>query len=168
MIQFIANFSLFFLSTLKNISFSKFLLYRLFCITGIRLSYHATPKTWTEADKACTREGGSLLIIKSLKEQKILENHKDFQQKKESWLGLKKNGLRWEWVDGSVASWTYWSLIINLFATCATIKPALLSDWKWFGVSCDEKHPFVCDISSSEEHICYPARLILFHPGGSI
>ncbi|KAF3706943.1 CD209 antigen-like protein 2 [Channa argus] len=70
-------------------------------------------KSWSESRKDCQDRGSDLVIINSKEEQKFVT---ELNENEESWIGLRttenktaSTGYRWEWVDDSPLTETFWA-----------------------------------------------------------
>ncbi|KAM4552771.1 macrophage mannose receptor 1-like [Odontesthes bonariensis] len=115
--------------------------------------YH-TPKTWSDAQLACRREGGDLVSIRNVEDQSFIVSQLGYASTEEVWIGLndwKTEGL-FEWSDHSTVRFTSWEFGEPAFSTdqedCVLIGG---ENGKWADRACKEKHGFICMKTSASE-----------------
>ncbi|XP_067337683.1 C-type lectin domain family 4 member M-like [Channa argus] len=81
---------------------------------GCSCYFKSTEKEkWSESRKFCQDRGSDLVMINSKEEQDLITG---FNKNEESWIGLRttenktaSTGYRWEWVDDSPLTETFWA-----------------------------------------------------------
>ncbi|XP_039662101.1 C-type lectin domain family 10 member A-like [Perca fluviatilis] len=68
--------------------------------------YPPDQKTWEEAREDCRARGSDLVVVDDEDEKNALRRYSRYG----SWIGLRAEGGRWKWIDGSdlTESVTYW------------------------------------------------------------
>ncbi|XP_039661852.1 CD209 antigen-like protein E isoform X5 [Perca fluviatilis] len=98
-------------------------------------------KTWEEARKDCRARGSDLVVVDTRDEQNALRHHSRYG----SWIGLRAEGGRWKWIDGSdlVESVTYWidEPPPPTDGQCAVTTYI----FSWTSVSCAERNGWICE-----------------------
>ncbi|KAF3706937.1 C-type lectin domain family 17, member A Prolectin [Channa argus] len=92
-------------------------------------------KTWSESRKFCQDRGSDLVMINSKEEQDFIT---DFNENEESWIGLRatesktaSTGYRWEWVDDSPLTETFWATAKLGNATGLNVASCCDQQGKW-------------------------------------
>ncbi|XP_074836498.1 asialoglycoprotein receptor 1-like [Carettochelys insculpta] len=62
-------------------------------------------RKWEDARNHCGARNAHLVVINSQKEQDFLERKAESRRQ---WIGLRRDGGSWRWVNGSPTSFTYW------------------------------------------------------------
>ncbi|XP_029309225.1 macrophage mannose receptor 1-like [Cottoperca gobio] len=106
-----------------------------------------TQKTWSEARKACRKEGGDLVSIRDVEDQSFVISQLGYASTDELWIGL--NDIRTErlfdWSDHSIVTFTSWEFgkpaVFTDEDDCVLIRG---ENGNWADRVCDEKHGFLC------------------------
>ncbi|KAK2822607.1 hypothetical protein Q5P01_022672 [Channa striata] len=113
-----------------------------------------TPKTWSDAQKACRKEYGDLVSIRNLEDQSFVISQLGYGPSDELWIGLndrRTEGL-FDWSDHSTVSFTSWEFGKPAVSTdtedCVLIKG---ENGNWADRPCDEKRGFICMKQSDTE-----------------
>ncbi|XP_039661851.1 C-type lectin domain family 10 member A-like isoform X4 [Perca fluviatilis] len=97
-------------------------------------------KTWQEAQDDCRARSSDLVVVQSLEEQDALSFYSWYTY----WIGLRAEGGRWKWIDGSyltesVSGWLY-EPPPPTDGQCA----ASVGRFKWRSVSSAKKIGWIC------------------------
>ncbi|XP_022613990.1 macrophage mannose receptor 1-like isoform X1 [Seriola dumerili] len=113
-----------------------------------------TQKTWSEAQKACRKEGGDLVSICNVEDQSFVISQLGYASTDELWIGLndrKTEGL-FDWTDHSTVTFTSWEFgkpsVFTDQEDCALIRG---ENGNWADRVCGEKHGFICMKTSATE-----------------
>ncbi|XP_042353414.1 macrophage mannose receptor 1-like [Plectropomus leopardus] len=113
-----------------------------------------TKTTWSDAQKACRKDGGDLVSIRNIEDQSFVISQLGYASTDELWIGLndrKTEGL-FDWSDHSTVSFTSWEFgkpaVFTEKEDCVLIKG---ENGNWADRVCDEKHGFVCMKMSESE-----------------
>ncbi|XP_039660914.1 C-type lectin domain family 10 member A-like isoform X2 [Perca fluviatilis] len=100
-------------------------------------------KTWEEAREDCRGKGSDLVVVHSQEEKNALNTYSVGSSGTNGyWFGLRAEGGRWKWIDGSDLTVSYW-----------TPQPPPPTDGqcvmsvqnnKWISVNCAEKKQWIC------------------------
>ncbi|XP_028448497.1 macrophage mannose receptor 1-like [Perca flavescens] len=113
-----------------------------------------TQKTWSDAQKACRKEGGDLVSIRNVEEQSFVISQLGYASTDELWIGLndKKTEGLFDWIDHSTVSFTSWEFgkpaVFTDQEDCVLIRG---ENGNWADRMCDEKHGFICMKRSASE-----------------
>uniref|UniRef100_A0AAQ6IJ87 Mannose receptor, C type 1b n=1 Tax=Anabas testudineus TaxID=64144 RepID=A0AAQ6IJ87_ANATE len=113
-----------------------------------------TQKTWSDAQKACRKEGGDLVSMHNVEDQSFVISQLGYASTDELWIGLndKKTEGLFDWSDHSTVSFTSWEYGKPGVGT--DIKDCILirgENGNWDDHACDEKHGFICMKESASE-----------------
>ncbi|KAK5967627.1 hypothetical protein GCK32_020229, partial [Trichostrongylus colubriformis] len=115
--------------------------------------------TWDEAKDFCWRKESFLPVIRSEEENNRLHEFatKAFAPAKRYvfWIGLRRNGSKWNWVDGTEATYTKWSKdqpdnyknneeCVHMYVTMPGVEPGTWQDRHWNDHHCSHITYFVC------------------------
>uniref|UniRef100_A0A3B4X378 Mannose receptor, C type 1b n=1 Tax=Seriola lalandi dorsalis TaxID=1841481 RepID=A0A3B4X378_SERLL len=113
-----------------------------------------TQKTWSDAQKACRKEGGDLVSIHNVEDQSFVISQLGYASTDELWIGLndrKTEGL-FDWTDHCTVSFTSWEFgkpsVFTDQENCVLIKG---ENGNWADRVCGEKHGFICMKTSATE-----------------
>ncbi|XP_040599670.1 C-type lectin domain family 7 member A isoform X2 [Mesocricetus auratus] len=84
-------------------------------------------KTWDESDASCRRLGSHLAEIDNKEEQNFIQSQLNYSY----WVGLRKNGNQFQWVnqkDRALSSNLYFRSTNSASADCGYLKPTYLSN----------------------------------------
>nr|XP_020466600.1 C-type lectin domain family 4 member E-like isoform X4 [Monopterus albus] len=95
---------------------------------------------WDEGVKNCTSRGGSLAVITSQEVQEFLtKKGKGFH-----WIGLRKRGNTWTWVNDTVLQKSYWKDPPS--QDCGILSSKDPPEKNWITVSCQANAYFICQV----------------------
>ncbi|XP_032364218.1 C-type lectin domain family 10 member A-like [Etheostoma spectabile] len=100
-------------------------------------------KTWEEARQDCRGRGSDLVVVQSQEEKDILKAVSVGSSGTAGyWFGLRAEGGRWKWIDGSNLTESYWTPQ----PPPATDSQCVMSvqNYNWIPVSCDQKQRWIC------------------------
>ncbi|OCT90310.1 hepatic lectin [Xenopus laevis] len=103
-----------------------------------------TEMYWAEAQGICKSKNSDLVVINSEKEQKFLES---ITGNSFFWIGLKRNGKRWKWVDGTLHQVAdgFWMIEepnnLGGDEDCVHMKMKK----KWNDIACDARDKAICE-----------------------
>ncbi|XP_040911920.1 macrophage mannose receptor 1-like [Toxotes jaculatrix] len=113
-----------------------------------------TQKTWSDAQKACRKEGGDLVSIRNVEDQSFVISQLGYASTDELWIGLndrRTEGL-FDWSDHSTVSFTSWEFgkptVFTDQEDCVLISG---ENGNWADRVCEEKHGFICMKMSESE-----------------
>ncbi|KAM4552770.1 macrophage mannose receptor 1-like isoform 2-T2 [Odontesthes bonariensis] len=114
------------------------------------------PKTWSDAQIECRKEGGDLVSIRNVEDQSFVISQLGYASTDELWIGLndrKTEGL-FDWSDHSTVSFTSWEFgkpgVSSEADDCVVIRG---ENGNWADGLCDQKHGFICMKQSSTVRI---------------
>ncbi|XP_032364213.1 natural killer cells antigen CD94 isoform X2 [Etheostoma spectabile] len=100
-------------------------------------------KTWEEARQDCRGKGSDLVVVQSQEEKDALNEYSVGSSGTAGyWFGLRAEGGRWKWIDGSDLTESYW-----------TPQPPPATDGQcvmsvqnvgWISVSCGDRKQWIC------------------------
>ncbi|XP_068996530.1 C-type lectin domain family 12 member B-like isoform X2 [Embiotoca jacksoni] len=98
-------------------------------------------KTWEEARENCKRRISDLVVVDNSEEKKyVSDNSGGSSGNKGYWIGLKADGGKWKWVDGSDLADSSW--IENpTDGHCAISRET--QGWK--SVNCNNRNNWICE-----------------------
>uniref|UniRef100_A0A3Q0R9F3 Mannose receptor, C type 1b n=1 Tax=Amphilophus citrinellus TaxID=61819 RepID=A0A3Q0R9F3_AMPCI len=111
-------------------------------------------KTWSDAQKACRKEGGDLVSIHNVEEQSFIVSQLGYAPTDELWIGLnyRKTKKMFVWADHSDVRYTSWGphepTVTSDQEDCVLIKG---ENGNWADRVCKEKHGFICMKMSDSE-----------------
>ncbi|XP_028435416.1 CD209 antigen-like protein E isoform X2 [Perca flavescens] len=95
-------------------------------------------KTWEEAREHCRARSSDLVVIQTQDEQNVLRRY----SRNRSWIGLRAEGGRWKWIDGSDLTQSYW---IDEPSSAADGQCAVTTYlFRWRSASCAERNGWIC------------------------
>ncbi|KAK5964138.1 C-type lectin domain-containing protein [Trichostrongylus colubriformis] len=113
--------------------------------------------TWDQAKEFCNERESFLAVINSEEENNLVHEiaTKAFAPEKRYlfWIGLRKCGSSWKWVDGAKANYTKWSLrqpdnyknneeCVHMYVRIG--ESSKWTDRHWNDHHCSHKAYFVC------------------------
>ncbi|XP_078084408.1 lymphocyte antigen 75 [Mustelus asterias] len=103
--------------------------------------------SWSDARLSCQTQGGDLLSIADLKEQKYISEQSNVPKK--MWIGLNQLNMAagWQWSDGTPLAFVNWDdgrfgLYHLEESSCAALNSD--SDGRWQTGPCEAALPYVC------------------------
>ncbi|XP_023185999.1 CD209 antigen-like protein E [Xiphophorus maculatus] len=102
-------------------------------------------KTWEEAQEDCIRKGSDLTIVGNEEEKKFVDgtSWKDGDGLiKGFWIGLRDEGGKWKWMDGSDLTNQAW---INQQPATDGQCVTSLQNREWTSVSCTKRNGWICE-----------------------
>ena len=117
---------------------------------GACYRFYLDEKTWDDAEKKCNQGNAHLASIFSDEESTFVRCLHDAASTHETWIGGKRSGNDFEWIDGSSFDYYNWKTgqpdnqggkedCIMVYS-----DPGQSRDGKWNDVPCDVKKNFVC------------------------
>ncbi|KAM9806473.1 C-type lectin domain family 4 member A-like isoform 1-T1 [Syngnathus typhle] len=97
---------------------------------------------WEESQKNCSGEGGSLAVVSSQKLQTFLTER---AENLKYWIGLRRNGNRWTWVDNSTLGKSYW-VDSQTSGDCALLSSSDPAEKNWMKITCNSHSYYICQI----------------------
>uniref|UniRef100_A0AAX7UUH1 Mannose receptor, C type 1b n=1 Tax=Astatotilapia calliptera TaxID=8154 RepID=A0AAX7UUH1_ASTCA len=116
--------------------------------------YRNETKKWSDAQKACGKEGGDLVSIRNVEDQSFIISQLGYASTDELWIGLndRKRERLFVWSDHSPVSYTSWDsqepTVTSEQEDCVLIRG---ENGNWADRVCDEKHGFICMKTSDSE-----------------
>ncbi|XP_060903012.1 CD209 antigen-like [Labrus mixtus] len=108
-------------------------------------------KTWTLAREYCQNNGAELAIITSQKEMRFVNGL--YRSDQEVWIGLTDKGVegKWEWVDGTPMTTTFWgkgqpNSHSGRNQDCVEFWHRALGVGEWNDENCKILQYFICEI----------------------
>lgn len=98
-------------------------------------------KTWDEAQKNCSDEGGNLAVIASHSVQNFLIQNGNLPY----WIGLRYDQSSWTWVDRRPLTQSYWS-DTPYKGNCVLLKGNASRDKSWMRSSCTRPTYYICEL----------------------
>ena len=102
------------------------------------------------AEEFCIGEGGHLASVTSKKENSKIYNMTNYTY---YWLGGKRSGAKWKWLDGRDWNYQFWrtgTLMSTKQPTNEVGEDCIsVSSWYWYDDHCHLKRPYVCLIQST-------------------
>uniref|UniRef100_A0A3P9Q1D3 Asialoglycoprotein receptor 1-like n=1 Tax=Poecilia reticulata TaxID=8081 RepID=A0A3P9Q1D3_POERE len=99
-------------------------------------------KTWTEAQEDCKRKTSVLTVVGSEEEKLFLDNTSwNGDGITGYWIGLRAEGGRWKWINGSDLTNQVWIPKQPVDDYCVTS----LQNREWTSVRCTERNAWVCE-----------------------
>ncbi|XP_014879383.1 natural killer cells antigen CD94-like isoform X2 [Poecilia latipinna] len=100
-------------------------------------------KTWEEARKNCRGRSSDLTVVGNEDEKTFLKGNSWVDKNINGyWIGLRAEGGRWKWIDGSDLTNQAWIQQQNATdGQCVTS----LQNREWTSVSCTEKNTWICE-----------------------
>ncbi|KAI7793120.1 putative C-type lectin domain family 17 [Triplophysa rosa] len=99
-------------------------------------------KSWIESRSYCRERGADLIIINNKEEQEFVLNVTGGE---EAWIGLSDSDEegRWEWVDGSTLTYSFWGLREPNGGTRENCVESYRSGWN--DNSCNKIKKWICE-----------------------
>ncbi|KAL3988682.1 somatostatin receptor 2 [Sarotherodon galilaeus] len=116
--------------------------------------YRNETKKWSDAQKACRKEGGDLVSIRNVEDQSFVISQLGYASTDELWIGLndRKRERLFVWSDHSPVSYTSWDsrepTVTSEQEDCVLIRG---ENGNWADHVCEEKHGFICMKTSDSE-----------------
>ncbi|XP_054903351.1 C-type lectin domain family 4 member G-like isoform X2 [Poeciliopsis prolifica] len=104
----------------------------------------ATQRTWEGAQQDCKGKVSHLVVVNRQEEKNYVKTISPAGKEKEIngyWIGLKAEGTKWKWTDGTELadqSWVNQSAVDGQCVTC-------LQDKEWQSVNCEDKNAWICE-----------------------
>ncbi|XP_035861941.1 C-type lectin domain family 10 member A-like [Sander lucioperca] len=128
------------------------------CQNGWELSgsncyvYHnaapADQKTWEEAQQVCRGKSSDLVVVHSQEEKTALNKYSwGSSVTLGYWFGLRAEGGRWKWIDGSNLTESYWTPQPPPTATDGQCVMSV-QNVGWRSVNCTEKKQWICEMKA--------------------
>ncbi|XP_039660904.1 CD209 antigen-like protein E isoform X4 [Perca fluviatilis] len=100
-------------------------------------------KTWEEARQDCRGKGSDLVVVHNEEEKNALNTYSVGSSGTDGyWFGLRAEGGRWKWIDGSDLT-SYWTPQHPPPAADGQCVMSVQNN-KWISVSCTEKKQWIC------------------------
>ncbi|XP_035861926.1 C-type lectin domain family 10 member A-like isoform X1 [Sander lucioperca] len=104
----------------------------------------ADQKTWEEARQNCRGKSSDLVVVHSQEEQTALNAYSWGSSVTVGyWFGLRAEGGRWKWIDGSNLTESYWTPQPPPTATDGQCVMSV-QNVGWRSVNCTEKQRWIC------------------------
>ncbi|XP_028435654.1 C-type lectin domain family 10 member A-like [Perca flavescens] len=108
----------------------------------------AGQKTWEEARQDCRGKSSDLVVVHSQEEQTTLNTYSWRSSETVGyWIGLRAEGGRWKWIDGSDLTVSYWTPQPPPPATDGQCVMSVQNN-KWISVKCTEKQRRICKMKA--------------------
>uniref|UniRef100_A0A8C9ZCU5 C-type lectin domain-containing protein n=1 Tax=Sander lucioperca TaxID=283035 RepID=A0A8C9ZCU5_SANLU len=104
-------------------------------------------KTWEEAQQVCRGKSSDLVVVHSPEEKVMRKLWKVVNVTVGYWFGLRAEGGRWKWIDGSNLTESYWTPQPPPTATNGQCVMSVQND-KWRSVSCAQKQRWMCKMKA--------------------
>ncbi|XP_028435446.1 asialoglycoprotein receptor 1-like isoform X3 [Perca flavescens] len=105
-------------------------------------------KTWEEAREDCRGKGSDLAVVHSQEEKTSLNTYSVGSSGTNGyWFGLRAEGGRWKWIDGSDLTVSYWTPQPPPTATDGQCVMSV-KNVGWRSVSCTEKQRWICKMKA--------------------
>ena len=117
---------------------------------GACYRFYQDEKDWDNAEKKCVQEGAHLASLFSDEEASFVRCLQDASSTHETWIGGKRSGNSFLWIDGSDFDYYNWKTgqpnNQGGNEDCIMVYSDPGQDWheKWNDVPCDVKKNFVC------------------------
>ncbi|XP_035861929.1 C-type lectin domain family 10 member A-like isoform X1 [Sander lucioperca] len=103
-------------------------------------------KTWEEAQQDCRGKSSDLAVVHSQDEQTALNKYSVGSSGTNGyWFGLRAEGGRWKWIDGSNLTESYWTPQPPPTATDGQCGMSV-QNVGWRSVNCTEKKQWICEM----------------------
>ncbi|KAF1388494.1 hypothetical protein PFLUV_G00090850 [Perca fluviatilis] len=96
-------------------------------------------RTWEEAREVCRRQSSDLVVVHDEDEQNVLNYSRRYIYG--YWIGLRAEGGRWKWIDGSDLTQSDW---IQDHPPPADGQCAVSVRSRWRSVSCADRNAWIC------------------------
>ncbi|XP_035861935.1 CD209 antigen-like protein C [Sander lucioperca] len=101
-------------------------------------------KTWEEARENCRGKGSDLVVVHNEEEKDALNKYSVGSSGTDGyWFGLRAEGGRWKWIDGSNLTESYWTPQPPTTATDGQCGMSV-QNVGWRSVNCTEKKQWIC------------------------
>ncbi|XP_032366411.1 C-type lectin domain family 10 member A [Etheostoma spectabile] len=101
-------------------------------------------KTWEEARQDCRGRGSDLVVVQSQEEKVALNEYSRGSSGTAGyWFGLRAEGGRWKWIDGSNLTESYWTPQPPPPATDGQCGMSV-QNYNWIPVSCADRKQWIC------------------------
>ncbi|CAK6966182.1 CD209 antigen-like protein E isoform X1 [Scomber scombrus] len=97
--------------------------------------------SWDEGQKNCTARGGSLAVISDQTLQTFLTKKGDMKY----WIGLRRQGDTWNWVNNNVLQQSYWS-DDKPGGDCGVLSSGQPAKKNWMKAPCESYTYFICQL----------------------
>ena len=117
---------------------------------GTCYRFYQDEKDWDNAEKKCVQEGAHLASLFSDEEASFVRCLQDAASVHETWIGGKRSGNSFKWVDGNAFDYYNWNAgqpdNLGGKEDCIMVysDPGQAYHDKWNDVPCDVKKNFVC------------------------
>ncbi|XP_035862272.1 C-type lectin domain family 12 member B-like [Sander lucioperca] len=102
-------------------------------------------KTWEEAREDCRGKSSDLVVVHNEEEKTVLNKYSVGSSGTDGyWFGLRAEGGRWKWIDGSNLTESYWTPQPPPTATDGQCVMSV-QNVGWRSVSCTEKKQWICE-----------------------
>ncbi|XP_035861932.1 asialoglycoprotein receptor 1-like [Sander lucioperca] len=104
----------------------------------------ADQKTWEEAREDCRGKSSDLVVVHNEEEKDALNTYSVGSSGTDGyWFGLRAEGGRWKWIDGSNLTESYWTPQPPPTATDGQCGMSV-QNVGWRSVNCTEKKQWIC------------------------
>lgn len=97
--------------------------------------------SWDEGQRNCTARGGSLAVISDPTLQTFLTE----QGQMKYWIGLRRQGDTWNWVNNTVLQQSYWS-DAEPKGDCGVLSSGEPAEKNWMKARCEVYTYFICQL----------------------
>uniref|UniRef100_A0A3Q2SUU3 C-type lectin domain family 4 member G-like n=1 Tax=Fundulus heteroclitus TaxID=8078 RepID=A0A3Q2SUU3_FUNHE len=98
-------------------------------------------KTWEEAREDCRGKSSDLTVVSNEEKMFVKDNSWVNDKIEGYWIGLRAEGGKWRWIDGSDLTNQAWIQQQPVDGQCVTS----LRNREWRSESCDEKNGWICE-----------------------
>uniref|UniRef100_A0A3Q2QXD6 C-type lectin domain-containing protein n=1 Tax=Fundulus heteroclitus TaxID=8078 RepID=A0A3Q2QXD6_FUNHE len=99
-------------------------------------------RNWEDARENCRTKNSDLTVVFDQTEKDYVNTQShDIHDIQGYWIGLRAEGGKWRWIDGSDLTNQAWIQQQPVDGQCVTS----LQDREWRSVSCDEKNAWICE-----------------------
>ncbi|XP_070531527.1 EGF-like repeat and discoidin I-like domain-containing protein 3 [Ptychodera flava] len=119
-------------------------------VSLLPLEFHLEQTTWMEANAACERGNGSLVLILDQESQDYIEMFMhDFNITGDFWIGVNDRVVegRWQWQDNYELNFNNWKSNPQIFGRmkdCACMREE--DEYKWEASDCNERNYYICQM----------------------
>ncbi|XP_069031116.1 C-type lectin lectoxin-Phi1-like [Embiotoca jacksoni] len=114
------------------------------CYVVLNYQFSTDWKTWEEARENCTIRSSDLVVVDNAEEKKyVSDNSWGSSGNKGYWIGLKADGGKWKWVDGSDLADSSWTE--NPTDGHCAIS---VTNNGWKSVTCNNRNRWICEQKS--------------------
>ncbi|XP_073730762.1 uncharacterized protein [Misgurnus anguillicaudatus] len=97
-------------------------------------------RNWSDSRRDCEQRGADLVIINNKEEQEFLKKATGASN---FWIGLRKEGWAWKWIDGTTLTLSFW---MDKYPISSSHYCALTSVSGWSHYSCDyAQYSWICE-----------------------